>query len=267
EEKDKKHKKEEHGIIGSFKIISKSKFATAMCLLVLPYNIIVIMVEALQKASMKAHASEKNADIVTHVLSIQCINQLLTALILMSLLLSPFQRMIERYGWLSMGIIPPIFSLISVLTLCMVSFMNTCVKDKCSISFLIPIGAHLHTIFPFLTVEKEQWLATTALIIFKVLKYGPFDITKDTIGRRIDDEHRDRLRGVYDGICGNLGKSLGSVLTVIISYFLDSSGDIREASPIYLIIAIGMVVCWVVNVVYLNRKYHDAIARNSSIDL
>ncbi|KAG0441705.1 ADP,ATP carrier protein 2 [Dictyocoela muelleri] len=258
---------EKTGLVGSLKIIIKSKFAAAMCFIVLTYSIILCMVEALQKASMQACATENNSDIISHVLSVQWLNQLLTALILIFLLLSPFQRLIEYSGWLSMAIIPPIVSLIAITTLTIVSFVNTCSADKCNFSFLISLSAKLRNLFPFLSVEWEQWIATITLILFKVLKYGPFDISKDIIGRRIDDTHRSRLKSVYDGIFGNIGKSLGSILTIGISFFFDSSDDIRDSSLFYLSIAVLFIFYWILTIFYLSKKYNDAVARNSTIDI
>ncbi|KAG0439759.1 ADP,ATP carrier protein 1 [Dictyocoela muelleri] len=263
----KKKKKQKVSFSEGIKVITTSKFALAMCLLVLSYNMMVNMTEANQKSCINVYAKNKNKDIGSHFLGLQFYNQLITGVLVICFLLSPLQRMIQNYGWLSMAIIPPVFASVATGVLLIMAFINTSADGNCSIPYLGYIGESLKWAFPFITIDLEQYLATITVTLYKVMKYGPFDISKETIGRRIDGEYRPRLKGVYDGLCGKFGKSLGSLLSFIIFTCLGRDSDVRQASPIYLLITTVLSVGWFLSVFYLNSKYAESVEKNTTVDL
>lgn len=263
----KKQKKQKVSFSEGLKVVTTSKFALCMCMLVLSYNMMVNMTEANQKSCISVCARKDNKDIGSHFLGLQFYNQLITGVMVICFLLSPLQRMIQNYGWMSMAIIPPIFATISTGMVLLTAFINTSVEGRCRIPYLGTLGNFLKTIFPFSTIWLEQYIATISVTLYKVVKYGPFDISKETIGRRIDSEYRPRIKGVYDGLCGKFGKSLGSLLSFIIFTYLGTDSDVREASPIYILIATVLSAGWIMAVIYLNKKYNDSLEKNTTIDL
>ncbi|KAG0440359.1 ADP,ATP carrier protein 2 [Dictyocoela muelleri] len=263
----KKQKKQKVSFSEGIKVITTSKFALSMCLLVLSYNMMVNMTEANQKSCINVCAKKENRDIGSHFLGLQFYNQLITGVLVICFLLSPLQRMIQNYGWLSMAIIPPVFASVATGLLLIMAFINTSADGNCSIPYIGVFGKFLKTIFPFITIGLEQYLATISVTLYKVMKYGPFDISKETIGRRIDGEYRPRIKGVYDGLCGKFGKSLGSLLSFIIFTYLGNDSDVRQASPIYFLIVTILSISWFSSVIYLNKKYNESVKNNKPVDL
>lgn len=263
----KRIKKEKVGFLEALKVMSTSKFALAMCMMVISYNMLTNMTEANQKSCISVNAKNNNMDVGSHYLSKQCLNQLITGTFVIIFILSPLQRLIETHGWLTMAIIPPILGTAMTAILTIMAFINTCAADKCKLPFIAPIGVFLSTYLPFITIGFEEIFATVAVATYKIIKYGPFDISKETIGRRIDGEYRPRLKGVYDGMCGKLGKSFGSLLSVVLFTFLGNDSDVREMSLIYLFVGVFFSVAWFISVFYLSRKYNESLEKNTTIDL
>ncbi|KAG0441898.1 ADP,ATP carrier protein 2 [Dictyocoela muelleri] len=263
----KRQKKEKVGFFEAMKVMSTSKFALAMCVMVISYNMMTNMTEVNQKSCINVCAKSENKDVGSHYLKMQCINQLITGIFVIIFILSPLQRLIETRGWLAMAIIPPIVGTIMTGMLTLMAFINTSTADKCKIPYISPIGKYLGIILPFISIGLEEKIGTIAVATYKILKYGPFDISKETIGRRIDGEYRPRLKGVYDGLCGKLGKSFGSLLSVIIFTILGKDSDVRETSLIYFFIGILFSAIWFISVFYLNYKFNESIEKNTTIDL
>ncbi|KAG0418273.1 ADP,ATP carrier protein 2, partial [Dictyocoela roeselum] len=263
----KRKKKKKVSFSEGIQVITSSKFALSMCFMVLSYNMMVNMTEANQKSCINVFAKKENKDIGSHFLGLQFYNQLITGVIVICFLLSPLQRMIENYGWLSMAILPPIIATAATGLLLIMAFINTSADGRCSVPYLGAVGSLMKKILPFVSIGIEQYLATISVMLYKAMKYGPFDISKETIGRRIDSEYRPRIKGVYDGLCGKFGKSMASLLSFIIFTCLGSDSDVREAAPIYFAIVAVLSISWIFSVVYLNKKYNESVQNNTTIDL
>lgn len=259
-----KKTKKKVGFVDGLKTAFTSKVAIGMCTLVAAYNIMTNLTEVNNKSCIKKSAKINNSDIEAHVLSRQVVEQSAVSLSVIILLISPFQRLIQYSGWFTMAIIPPIYAVVFSSILMILASGNASEEY----TGVIPsLGAIFKKLMPFLSIRVEEWLGLLIVAGYKIMKYGPFDLSKETIGRRIDNEYRPRFKGIYDGIFGKIGKSVGSLITIILGSVFDCSKDLREVALIYWAIMLVLSVGWFISVFYLSRKYDESVKNNTAIDI
>jgi len=109
-------------------------------------------------------------------------------------------------------------------------------------------------------------LGLLCVALFKITKYAAFDIAKECISMRINIKYRARFKGIYDGVCGKLGKAGGALLQIICN-FLCNTNDIRESSFAYFMISFIIILLWFYFVFYLAGKYDESIRNDKDVDI
>ncbi|EPR79683.1 ADP/ATP carrier protein [Spraguea lophii 42_110] len=256
-----------------FKTMFSSKFLLAMCITVLFYNLSQNMADSSYKSLMLIQKNLKNMD-ESYIMKNQCISQIVTALCVITLLITPFSRIVQLTGWVVSGMITPIYIAVIGITAFFLALYNTGSVGKNAFGFINTfIQAHpfLHKMKKstdkYALFDNEEFLGMIFISGgYKVMKYASFDICKEAISMRIDPQYRSQFKGIYDGMCGKMGKMLGSIIGFIITILFNTQ-DVREASFVYLIISMIFAVIWIITIIYLGRKYNDSVAKNKFVDI
>ncbi|RVD91898.1 ATP:ADP Antiporter (AAA) Family [Tubulinosema ratisbonensis] len=244
------------GFMDGLEVISASKLVVAMSFIVIAYSISVNMVESSFKSCMNQYALYRGVNVSSHVMSTQSDIQLAVGGFAILLLLSPFTSLIKKRGFKYVAYACPIFSIFGIVSVFGFAFYN--VKTKAML-----MG---NPYFYERMLWTEQLLGVIAITGFKLLKYAAFDISKEAISMKINPLYRARFKGIYDGICGKLGKAMGSGLTNIQNVFYNTT-DVREASFSSLGMMTSLSVMWIVCINYLSSKYDKSIDNNTDIDI
>ncbi|ELA47360.1 hypothetical protein VCUG_01129 [Vavraia culicis subsp. floridensis] len=264
----KRSKKAKPSFSEGIRLMFKSKLVLAICGIVLAYNIGTNMVESCYKSSLKIVSMANKKDTGNHVLLKSSIIQFITGSVVIGLLVSPFSRIIQSRGWKIVGMIPPLVATVGFVSVFMLALFNTG-RDGQNIP---PVNAMLKSDISeknrlwFLSFEETA--CVLAVSFFKICKYAAFDIAKETLSMKIDKRYRARFKGIYDGVCGKLGKAGGALLLLASNYIINTT-DIRRASFFYLIISLIIVLVWFYLVSYLAGKYEESVKlkKNINIDL
>jgi len=244
-----------------FAYMMKSRLLLHISGIVLAYNICTNLIDTIFKVAMKAEAVEYNKPVATHVMRTQAWNQMAIAVLVIIILATPLARCVQVFGWAIVGFVTPIWAAITTVLVLFLSIYNTSVKGQNAWEFLNKWfeGKTLH-------VTYEKILGQISSGGFKVFKYAFFDIAKEAISMRIPQSDRATFKGVYDGICGKLGKSGGSVIQMVLNA-ISNTVDLRSAAQYCFGIILLFVVFWLNSGRYLGNKYNDSIQNNMDIDL
>lgn len=256
----KKGRKQSASFLESLKLMIQSKFLIAIVLNSLFYYIAINLVELSWKNSIRvaAEVHNKDKDIFTRIVG--AAEQLVVGFTVVIVLLSPLSNFIQTHGWLSIAIVPPIIVLVSSMLVFGAAFYNyPKVGGKSNLFF----NDFLKDWKPNLLLECYGGLVAVAAL--RVAKYAFFDISKEAISMQIDVAYRAKFKAIYDGLCGKLGKSMGSLYGVILSFF--GLNDARGTAPITLILCVLFSLIWIRAVIYLNKKYKQAKQTSSVIDI
>lgn len=262
----KKSKKLKPSFNEGIRLMFKSKLVLSVCGIVLAYKIGTNMVEPSYKSCLKIVSIAGKKDTGNHVLFMSSLIQFITGSVVIALLITPFSRSIQNRGWKFIGIIPPIIATAGfVLVFSLATFNTGTNKENLTIfnnlfQTIMDDEKKIH----FLKIEEYVCLFTVAL--FKICKYAAFDIAKETLSMKINKKYRARFKGIYDGVCGKLGKAGGAFLLIVSNQVVNTT-DIRRASFFYLIISIALVFVWFYIVCYLARKYDESVKLNKDIDI
>lgn len=116
------------------------------------------------------------------------------------------------------------------------------------------------------SLATENIASTIIMISAKVSKYAFFDIAKEAISMRINADIRPLFKGVYDGLCGKLGKTLGSVYGIFMESVTNGNRDARYYAPVTFTIAIVSSIVWAYYVRYLSKSYAKAVKEDTYIN-
>ncbi|TBT98772.1 ADP,ATP carrier protein [Hamiltosporidium magnivora] len=247
-------------LLAGLKELFGSKVLFNTSLIVFLYNLCTNMVEASYKSCMRVCADQKNKAVGIHVMGRQAVMQLVIAMIVIVLLLTPFSTIIQRKGIYSVAVVPPVFALVALVGVFGLAAYNTAASKK-SFEWLNTMfaGASAH-------ISAEEFVGLICVSGFKILKYGAFDICKEAISMKISASIRSMFKSVVDGVCGKLGKSGGGLLTTLTNLVLNTN-DIRTAAPFSLVLVVLFCFAWIKSVGYLSRKYEESVKGNCDIDL
>lgn len=244
------------GFMDGMELISTSKLVIAMSFMVIAYSIAVNVVESSFKSCMNQYALFKGINVSAHVISTQSDIQLAVGAFAIILLLSPFPNLIRRRGFSYVAYASPIFSLFGIFLVFGFALYNVKLQG-----LFVSRPSFLERM-----LWIEQFLGVISVTGFKLLKYSAFDITKEAVSMKINPMYRARFKGIYDGICGKLGKAMGSGITNI-QNLLYNTTDVREASFSSLGMMGSITVIWIFCVKYLSFKYEKSIDTNTDIDI
>ncbi|KAF7683814.1 ADP,ATP carrier protein 1 [Astathelohania contejeani] len=260
----KKKSKAKVGFVEGLIEMSYSKVLLAMCGIVFFYFVGYNIGETSYKAAVSAFSSKENKAASTVILRNAAINQILIGLAVIFFLITPLTRVIEKGFWFVIALLPLIA--VGGLGLVILAFatLNTAVNPK---------GKNIKWISNIIKsmgyTEKLNFEVTIGRIgsaLFKITKYAAFDVCKEAISVKISSDIRPKAKGIYDGIVGKLGKS-GSSIVINILYAIYDTKDPRDTSvPLFIFSLLGSVI-WFIAIIYLNKKYNEAVNSNSDIDL
>lgn len=263
----KKKKKAKMSFTEGIKLMFKSKLVLAICGMTLAYNVGTNMLESCYKTALGVWGSSGANTDAASIMSFLSYTQVIVGAAVILLLITPFSSLIQKFGWLVLGLMPPIAAAIGFFSVFCFAIYNTSLMGT-NFTFLNNL---------FFTDDLDdgrknsllKYEVFTGLIfasLFKIAKYAAFDIAKETISMRINVKYRARFKGIYDGVCGKLGKAGGALLQLICNQIANTT-DIRNSSLLYLIISCFIVLIWVLVVAYLAVKYDESIKNDKDIDI
>lgn len=246
--------------LGQDKSIMKSKLLIAISSNILFYGISSTLIEATFKSGLAAGAKYTNSSRETYSNFYNSAEQFITSISSLIIVNTPFPLLVRKGRWGYVASLPILGVMLSFLSVFPMAFYNLASDQDGNVFF--------RSIFretkPNFFLENNLGLASTAFL--KVGKYLGSDITKEAISMQIDPIYRAKYKAIYDGLCGKLGKSIGSILCMIMSAIWDVY-DIRKLALVSGIVVAIICVFWICSVIYLNRKYQSAIDSNSYIDI
>ncbi|EHY66147.1 ATP:ADP antiporter, AAA family [Nematocida ausubeli] len=259
--------KEKIGIIDGFKIMLKTPIVFHLSITVLAYGLCTNLTEAAFKSALRSTSKSQGTDVMTSVVYVQGKQQITIGLMVIMILLSPVKSLIQKRGWNSLGVITPAVSLFSALFFLTLVWANSSVTvtGKEAENLLNRIGKKLFTSLGW--VERpvlESEVGFYAVNCIKIMKYAAFDIGKEAIGIKIPKEYKARFKGVYDGVCGKLGKSLSSNVQIVILGLLNLN-DIRTAAALLVVSVLMVCTMWMFSTIYLGRKYDEAVREDRDL--
>lgn len=257
----KKGPKVKVGFSEGLREMMSSKLLLNISLIVMFYGISTNLIESSFKNGLTKGAEISGKNTKEYSMRFTSLEQKIAAVLVMTLLLSPFPNLIQTKGWIYVAIVCPIITLFSLVSVCGLAFYNYPGTNNEPNFFLNSLCASADTVL----IGLENYLGCIAVALMKVAKYASFDISKEAISMRIDSTLRARYKGIFDGVFGKLGKSLGSLFVWGMGYIFQTR-DVRKLSPISLFIVLTFVVIWIYSVIYLNRKYNESVENNVAID-
>ncbi|KAI5186021.1 ATP:ADP antiporter, AAA family [Nematocida homosporus] len=273
-----KKSKTKVGLMAGIKMAFSNRIILCMSISVLAYGVVTNLTEsAINSSTVQAAdargssaasigqaaanaVSEAHKTKAAKVMYTKAIQQINIGTVTILFLISPLKNLIQTRGWLSLGLLSPIFSLIGSTILFMVMWLNVQTDSK-STGFLATLARSLGQKLTPDTQKRLNLEVNIGVIVvsaIKILKYAAFDICKEAIGVKIPKEHRSRLKGVYDGVFGKLGKSTSAAVQIILLGIINTN-DIRQAVLIIGSASILITILWLYATVYLSKQYTQAV--------
>lgn len=247
------------GIIEGLKEIFTSKLVLSMSFMVIAYSITVNMVENSFKSVMSIIAKNRGIPRDQFVMKTNGSNQIYTGFIVIFILLFKFSELVHIFGWISVAIMPPLFSLLSGIVYFTITYHNV-KMDNNETTFFSSLFSKKDTLD-----NIELYVGQISVVLYKVLKYAAFDVCKEFISMTIDPLYRAHYKSIFDGICGKLGKAMGSGVTNIQNFFMNTT-DVRKAALFSMAIVLTLDLVWIYAVFYLARKYNNSIKSNKYLE-
>lgn len=256
------------GFVEGLKLVFSTSVIIALCTMVLGYNVIIIMNESSYKSCQSELAKREKRSTESSVLANKCLEEVVTAVLVMLFFLLPTREAIKWIGWTKYAMITPIGACATCVTVLGLAMIATGLYGE----NMSPINAFMSRTFSKKDenarkiMHWEEYCGVLSTAGMKVLKYVAFDISKEYFAKRIDIAYRARFRAVYDGICARMGKAVGSILQLIFNQIFNTL-DIRTSSFPYLILALVILSVWVLSVVYLGKKYNKSVEMDDWVDM
>jgi ATP:ADP antiporter, AAA family len=243
------------------KIMLQSRFLIAISSNCLFYAIATNVIESAWKSSLDVAADAYSKKKEAYVPKFMSYEQMIIGLVVVGVLLSPVSTMIQRKGWISLAIVPPFIAMVSSVVVFGAAYYN------------MPLSLKQKKIRPIdikgsedkKTLVIENYAGLVAVAFMKIAKYAFFDIAKEAISMQIDSAYRAKFKAIYDGLCGKVGKSIGSLYGA--GWDLSGYSDMRGVSSISFCVVTLFSLIWIRAIIYLNNKYDQSIQTSSPIDI
>lgn len=258
--------KEKVGMLEGFKVMAKNPIVLHLAICVLGYGICTNLVESVYKSAMRIKSSMQQKTAMAVVMQIQGKQQIVIGGIVILCLLSPLKMFIQKKGWLSLGLVTPTLVLAGSMVFLSIIWVNISVTAEAGGGNVwVRTGRGIFQYLPYAgSIDHEIASGFVTVNMIKILKYAAFDIGKEAVGVKIPKQYRARFKGVYDGICGKLGKSFASTSQLVLFGVFNTS-DIREVAPILGATSALVILAWFYSVIYLARKYDEAVREDRDI--
>lgn len=256
----KKSRKQAASFSESLRLMAQSRFLIAIVFNSLFYYIATNLIESAWKSSLRVAADYKNVERKKYAQGIMSWEQQFVGLLVVLVLLSPVSTLVQTHGWISVAIVPPLVTLVSSVLVFGAAFYN---YPKVGGKKGILVPSILNDWAP--NFELECYGGLFCVGAMKIAKYAFYDISKEAISMQIDSMYRAKFKAIYDGLCGKFGKSMGSLYGM--AWSLRGFNDVRASAPVTLILCMVASVVWIYAIIYLNKKYKQAIETSSPIDI
>lgn len=185
---------------------------------------------------------------------------LITAIATVVVLLTPVSRLFEWFGVISSGGLPVLITFVSLSVTCLFACINYPGGGEDNMPYFRWLGEfNKH-------YKIEAWASLLTVSVIKLSKYAFFDIVKEAISMKIDPEIRPLFKSVFDGICGKLGKLIGSFYHIFMENITGGVLDARYFAPVTFTVTFFLCAIWLKQVCYLHRSFKKATTTNGYMD-
>lgn len=259
--------KEKVGLIDGFKTMLKTPIVLHLSLTVLGYGLCTNLTEAAFKSTVRIKAKAEGTDVMRNFILTQALQQISIGAVVICVLLSPVKSLIQKKGWLSLGLVTPICAMIAAVPFLLLVWANSSiiVSGKEADNILNKFGKKIFVAVGWVPRTYYEYIVGfVAVNTIKILKYAAFDVCKEALGVKIPKRYKARFKGVYDGVCGKLGKSFSSNVQIVILGLFNLS-DIRTASLLLMVSIFMVSSVWILSTLYLGRKYDEAVREDREL--
>jgi AAA family ATP:ADP antiporter len=220
----------------SFKYILKSKYLFLIAVLVISYGIAINISEVTWKEQGKLlHGSEDKFNSMMADLSI--ITGFITIFITVIC-----GNILRRCKWRTAALITPLSVLIlGGMFFAMIFYEN-----------FVGVKARF---FTFSILEIVVWIGLVQDATAKGIKYSLFDCTKQMAYRSLDKETRTHGQAAVEVVGGRVGKSLGSIIIIIIRTVCGGKVPLYSITGWLALILVLVIAVWFWSVINLSRDY------------
>ncbi|KAI5190854.1 ATP:ADP antiporter, AAA family [Nematocida minor] len=252
------------GIVAAF----SNQIILALSLSVLAYGMVTNITEGAGNMTITGYAEAMNQPKESITMKTKASQQVIVGLMTGIVLMSPMKSFIQRKGWLSLGLVSPVLSLIGSTIFFGCIWVNSKMVSN-DTSVFTTIGKSIgSTINWTLTKGKtiELVISMIVIMVIKIMKYAAFDICKEAVGVKIPKEHRSRFKGIYDGVFGKLGKSVASIMQIVLLYIFNTN-DIRKSVNVTLTATFLISSVWLYATIYLGVNYNKAVREGKDLPI
>lgn len=249
------------GFLESFRTIRRSRLLMALTNTIIAYAASSNILEATYRGGIVLGAEVLSLSKDSYMNRLNSLAQIIVSIFLIVIFFRPATHVIEKRGWLAVAIVAPAVTIVSLLLFFPMVMLNNTALSGDGPAFLRTLGGRLVGRYVL-----ENYIGMAATSVMRVSKYCFFDIAKEVVSIRIDAEHRQLFRGIYDGVGMNIGKAIGSVYCAFSAVLFDSR-DVRNAAAVSAVFVGVLCLLWIWSVSYLNRKYKESTEQNKFIDI
>ncbi|KAI5190354.1 ATP:ADP antiporter, AAA family [Nematocida sp. AWRm77] len=262
-------KKEKVGMLDGFKIMLKTPIVFHLSLTVLGYGICTNLTESAFKSAMQRSSQGTSKSTMLQVMQMQGKQQICIGSIVIFILFTPIKQLIQKKGWLALGMVTPVCTMIGAMLFLLFVWGNVCVDSITpdTQNVFVSIGKPLFNLLGWSSrpdIELQIGFLTVNMI--KILKYAAFDICKEALGVKIPKQYKARFKGVYDGVFGKLGKSFSSNMQIAL-FFMFNTSDIRNAAFVLSSLVMAVALAWCYSSFYLGREYNAAVREDRDLKI
>ncbi|KAI5179789.1 ATP:ADP antiporter, AAA family [Nematocida sp. AWRm80] len=262
-------KKVKVGMLAGIKAAFSNPIVLAMSISVMGYGAVTNLTEGSANTTINDVAMLIQQDKAQAVMKTKAIQQVVVGVLTIVFLLTPMKSFIQKHGWHALGMLSPLFSLFGSVAFfgCIWVNMQMGIPAAKATGITVTIGKKIGGILNLSLIPRkklEKYLGMMVVCVIKILKYAAFDICKEAIGVKIPKEHRSKMKGIYDGVFGKLGKSLASGAQIILLIIFNTN-DIRESISITMLSVVIISLLWIYSSVYLGKQYNKAVKEGKDL--
>lgn len=245
----------------AFKITFASKLVLGISVCVFAYNFSLNIIEGfcIRTYKVRAENSTHGMKPESHLRMLESLGQVITAIIVIGFTFMPSGKLIQRGYFFYYAISAFIVSLLGTLAVISIGHFNIRALSE---------GNHPDGIFGSFENRLffEEMIVFIFILLFRIVKYAAFDVTKEAISMKIHPMYRAVFKGVYDGHFGKLSKAFGALYSIGANFYYDN-WDIRMASVPSFFILMSLNFTWMYMVIYLSSKFNSSLSENKDIEL
>jgi AAA family ATP:ADP antiporter len=224
----------------SFKLIFSSKYLGMIAILVLSYGVSVNLIEAVWKSKVKELYVTKEG-IASYLAQFQGW-QGLGAIIFMLI----GNNILRKVSWKTAAIITPLMMLVTgVIFFAFILFGDLVQPYTAMITVMQPLSLGVS-------------IGMLQNVLSKATKYSLFDATKEMAYIPLDDELKTKGKAAVDVVGGRLGKAGGGFIQSLV-FMIFPAINFVEATPIFAVVALIVIVCWLYGVMILSKEYEKQV--------